>query len=538
MAAEEVPTHIHVEDEPEILGGFKQIHRGHFAPAGDEIGFPCAVARLQPHTAAKEAGMLAREVQMWQLVHGHPNILTMFYFDAGSGGDNPMIIMELIEPIGHDLIGATNRCLRSMANRVPVAELAGYFQQIAIALQHIHDHGVLHRDLNASQVLVTGPCVKLIDFGLAATIEEVKRDEAIRPLVSRCAAPETKKDDHPFAPPLSAYGPPVDLWGMGWILKEIFDGCSQSMKECSQAMLAAYDGLSQREPRRRWTIKQLEACAWMQTVAEARVMLQREHSQEVCILHSPALGPIRRFSRKFRAYALIIPETWPPDGHALDKFVLPGHDWTPLLVDMDPSSDKSDIVSVPSEDLILTPQQCVYVGLRDIQSVAGRNHLTIDLTDQNLGMVDATIIPYPLDLDCFEFPHGEVGPKSAALGKKTAGAERALDFTGRHMLHLAGVARSSADGGFDVEWVPQPTSVVRTGDLGLLPRIPVKPLGRSRRDPELARDTRRHGAVPPMLGLNRTRTEEPARTQYSPRPGSDVSADSAPDIKTPHRPSV
>lgn len=532
MAAEEAPPHIEVEGEPEILGGFKQIHRGHFAPA-DAVGRYCAVAMLQPHVAARMPDMLAREVRMWRLVHGHDNILTMYHFDEGSHGSNPMIIMELIDPIGHDLIGAANRCLHNMANRVPVAELAGYFKQLAGALRHIHGCGVLHRDLNASQVLVTGSCVKLSDFGLAATIEEVQRDEAIRPLFSRCAAPETKKDDHPFAPAVSAYGPPVDLWGLGWILREIFDGHAQ-IGEVSRTLLLAYDGLSQTAPRRRWTLEQLEACAWMQTVAEARMMMQRELSQVDFPLTSLALGPIRRFSRKFRAYALIIPETWPADGHTLEKLVLPGHDgYTPLLVDMDPSSDRTGISSIPCDGLVLIPGQCVYIGVQDIQAVAGNTQLIIDLTDQGLGMVDATIIPYSLDLDCFEFPRDEVGPESAALGKrdhaKEVGVERALDFKGRHKLHLAGVAKSSADGGFEVEWVPQPTTVVRPGDLGLVPRIPMKPLGRSRRDPELARDTR--VVVPPMIRLNRTRTEEPPRTKFSPRPGSDASAEEVPDLK-------
>ena len=61
-----------------------------------------------------------------------------------------------------------------------------YGAQIADAIGHAHDHGIVHRDLKSANVVVTPEgAVKVLDFGLAKQVER-DPDRAIH-------APEVSK---------------------------------------------------------------------------------------------------------------------------------------------------------------------------------------------------------------------------------------------------------------------------------------------------------------------------------------------------------
>jgi serine/threonine protein kinase len=76
------------------------------------------------------------------------------------------VVMELAD--GGDLAAVIARNARART-RMREAQLLGYFVQLLAALAHVHALGVIHRDVKASNVLLTAQqsLVKLGDFGIS-----------------------------------------------------------------------------------------------------------------------------------------------------------------------------------------------------------------------------------------------------------------------------------------------------------------------------------------------------------------------------------
>jgi len=97
----------------------------------------------------------------------HPHICTIH--EVGEDNGQAYIVMELID--GEPL----DRVIRE--GGLPVEDAIRYGLQISDALGHAHQKGIVHRDLKASNVMVTSQGhVKVLDFGVARRIEGIVTD--------------------------------------------------------------------------------------------------------------------------------------------------------------------------------------------------------------------------------------------------------------------------------------------------------------------------------------------------------------------------
>ncbi|MGE4054562.1 MAG: protein kinase [Vicinamibacterales bacterium] len=120
------------------------------------------VALKVPHRQVADFGELLREPRLLATL-SHPNIVGIV--TAEKQENIFFIVMEYVP--GETLEGVVTR---EGALDVPVA--LDYACQICNAVDHAHRHGVLHRDLRPSNVLVTGNgLAKVADFGTSRFLE-------------------------------------------------------------------------------------------------------------------------------------------------------------------------------------------------------------------------------------------------------------------------------------------------------------------------------------------------------------------------------
>src|SRR6476646_8923536 len=147
----------------------------------------------------------------------HPNICAVY--DVGEASGQPYLVMELLE----------GQTLRDYTGRQPAE--AGLVivlgAQIADALEAAHAKGVIHRDIKAGNIMVTGRRhVKVLDFGLAKYIAAAESGDT-RTMQSLTVEGTVVGTPHYMAPEL-LQGKPADarsdLWALGVVLHEMLAG--------------------------------------------------------------------------------------------------------------------------------------------------------------------------------------------------------------------------------------------------------------------------------------------------------------------------
>lgn len=202
------------EEEPQgILFGKYEIRRllgfGGFAKVYEAVNViteqSVAVKVLSRRKIVKAgfAAHIEREIAIMRRMR-HPNIVTLhevlatrtkifFVMEFASGG-------ELFQKI------ATGRFSEDLSRR--------YFHQLISAVQYCHSLGVFHRDLKIDNLLLDEDLnLKVSDFGLSATLDEIRPDGSLHTL---CGTPAY------LAPEILAKrgydGSKIDVWSCGVVL--------------------------------------------------------------------------------------------------------------------------------------------------------------------------------------------------------------------------------------------------------------------------------------------------------------------------------
>ncbi|KAF5307454.1 hypothetical protein FQR65_LT06809 [Abscondita terminalis] len=87
-----------------------------------------------------------------------------------------------------------------------------YARQLISALAHMHNLGIVHRDLKTENIMVNAirTQIKIVDFGLSNIYDPSN------PLRTHCGSPEYAAPE--LFVPGKSYGPKVDIWSLGVIL--------------------------------------------------------------------------------------------------------------------------------------------------------------------------------------------------------------------------------------------------------------------------------------------------------------------------------
>ncbi len=180
------------------------------------IGRRFVLKTLQPELASD--GDLRRQMQREARVLGridHVNVVRVF--TAGVSDDAmalPFIVMEKLE-------GATLRQMLRAGSRMPHRAAVRTVIDLLLALDHVHELGVVHCDLKPENVFFhrdrDGITPKLLDFGV---VRVLPRGEAAAKLggTMRYASPEQIRGE--------AVGPRSDVYSMGLVLYEMLAGLS------------------------------------------------------------------------------------------------------------------------------------------------------------------------------------------------------------------------------------------------------------------------------------------------------------------------
>ncbi len=212
-------------------GGMGVVYRAHDEKLGRDLALKVLPATSLP--GETERARLMREARTASRLND-PHIVHVYEVGEDSGRD--FIAMELVE----------GRTLREAipASGLPTETVFRYGQEIAQAIACAHEHGVVHRDLKTSNIMLTGDGhVKILDFGLARHVPPLGSESSVQDIgvTSTGVIVGTLSHLSPEVLRGTAADPRSDVWALGVVLYEMASGKLPFHGDSSSALVQSIE---------------------------------------------------------------------------------------------------------------------------------------------------------------------------------------------------------------------------------------------------------------------------------------------------------
>ncbi|XP_055492072.1 hormonally up-regulated neu tumor-associated kinase homolog A [Leucoraja erinacea] len=188
-------------------GSFAKVMEGLHIPTGEKVAIKVIDKKKAKQDTYIQKNM-KREPRIHQMIK-HPNIVQLF--ETLETENSYYMAMELCQ--GGDLMDRI--CEKK---KLEEREVRKYTRQILAAVEHLHRHAIVHRDLKIENFLLDeNNNIKIVDFGLS----NILKNDSQEMLNTQCGSPAYA------APELLAhkkYGPKVDVWSIGVSMFAMFTG--------------------------------------------------------------------------------------------------------------------------------------------------------------------------------------------------------------------------------------------------------------------------------------------------------------------------
>ncbi|TRY54219.1 hypothetical protein DNTS_030480 [Danionella cerebrum] len=182
-------------------GAFSEVMKVQSLRDGKFYACKCIKQRID----SLEKALSLREIQAMKILNPHPNILQLHHLVYDSDSGRLSLICELMEKNIYELI-------RGRKSLLAESKVILYMYQLCRSLDHMHSHGIFHRDVKPENILIRGSDLKLADLGSSRSVFSPPHTGYISTRWYR--APECLLTD-------GLYGRQMDLWSAGCVFYEM-----------------------------------------------------------------------------------------------------------------------------------------------------------------------------------------------------------------------------------------------------------------------------------------------------------------------------